>query len=83
MIFAWLERRRQTRALIERDATALIAEYGDSAYHEARDRALSERLYKIIDAERTPAHWNQVRFEIRRRMAPKSPDTASRYLDGR
>lgn len=83
MIFAWLKRRRQARALVERDAAAMIAEYGDAAYHEARDRALSERLYKIVDADRTPKHWNQVRFEIRRRMARKSTDTATHYLEDR
>lgn len=83
MIFAWLKKRRQARALVERDAAALIAEFGESAYHEARDRALSERLYKIIDAGCTSEHWNQVRFEIRRRMARKSTDTATRYLEDR
>jgi hypothetical protein len=81
MIFAWLARRKQEREQIRRDADALIAEHGDAAYHIARDRALSERLYKIIDAERSSEQWNQVRFEIRRRQGRRSSDTGTRYLE--
>jgi hypothetical protein len=83
MIFAWLEKRKQARAQVERDATAMIEQYGGSAYHVARDRALEQRLHKIIDADRTPEHWDQVRFAIRKRLRRKVIDTATKYLRGR
>lgn len=81
MICNWLRRRREARALIDADATAMIAEFGDSAYWIARDRALEQRLHRIIDAERTSAHWDRVRFEIRRRCGQKQADTATKYLE--
>lgn len=61
----------------------MIAEHGESAYWVARDRALEERLHKVIDAERTLEYWDQERFEIRRRQRLGGGDTASRYLEDR
>lgn len=83
MIFAWFEKRRQARALVESDATDMIEQYGHSAYHVARDRALEQQLHKIIDAHRTSEHWNQVRFAIRKRLRRQVIDTATKYLRGR
>jgi hypothetical protein len=83
MIFSWLRRRRKAQALIDADALAMISEFGDSAYWVARDRALEQRLYKIVDAERTPEHWNRVRFEIQKRTGSRGADTATRFLEGR
>jgi hypothetical protein len=82
MMFGWWRRRKEMRAAIIAEADAMIAEHGDSAYWVARDRALEERLHKIIDAERTADHWNRVRFEIRRRMPVRGADVATKYLDG-
>jgi hypothetical protein len=38
MILAWLRRRGEGRRLATADAEALIREYGDEAYYEARER---------------------------------------------
>jgi hypothetical protein len=81
MIFKWLRRSREAQARIDADATAMIAEYGDSAYWVARDRALELRLHKIIDAERTPEHWDRVRFQIRKRTPRRGADAATRLLE--
>ena len=79
-MFAWWKQRKLMRARIVADAEAMIAEHGDSAYWVARDRALEGRLYKVVDAERTPEHWNKVRFEIRRRTGLQKTDAATKYL---
>ena len=83
MIIRWLKRRRERQARIDADATAMIAEHGDSAYWVARDRALEFRLHKVVDADRTPEHWDQVRFEIRRRQRRGGEDVATRLLEDR
>jgi hypothetical protein len=83
MFSAWLRKRRERRARIDADASATIAEHGASAYWVARDRALEFRLYKVVDPDRTPEHWDAVRFEIGRRQACGAPDTATRLLEGR
>ena len=80
-MFAWLRKRRERKARVDADAAAMIADYGESAYWVARDRALEERLYKVIDAEKTSEHWDQVRFEIRRRQRLGGDDTATRFLE--
>ena len=81
-MFGWWRRRKEMRAAIVAEADAMIAEHGDSAYWVARDRALEERLYKIIDADRSTDHWNRVRYEIRRRMRLRGADVATKYLGG-
>jgi hypothetical protein len=82
MIFDWLRRRREAQARIDADATAMIAEFGDSAYQVARDRALEQRLHKIIDAERTYEHWDRVRFRVRKRTGRQCADTVTKLLEG-
>jgi hypothetical protein len=79
-MFGWWKKRLQFQAQIDAEAEALIAAHGDSAYHVARDRALECRLYKVVDPERTPEHWDKIRFAIRKRQ-PQRLDTASRYLE--
>lgn len=54
-MFGWWRRRKELQARVDADATAMIAEFGASACHVARDRALEQRLHKIVDAERTPS----------------------------
>jgi hypothetical protein len=81
MIFAWIEKRRKERAQVESDAAALMEEFGTSAYHVARDRSLEQRLYKVVDPDRTPEHWDKVRFAIRKRMGRERSDTATKYLE--
>lgn len=80
-LIGWYRRRKELQARIKLDATTLIVEYGDSAYHVARDRALETRLYKTIDAERTSEYWDRVRFEIRKRTGQQGLDTATKYLE--
>ena len=82
-MFGRWRRRKEMKAGVDVDATAMIAEHGDSAYHVARDRALELRLHKIVDAERSPEHWNLVRFEIRKRTGRQGADTATRLLQDR
>lgn len=83
MIFNWLRRRREAQARIDADAAAMIAKHGDSAYWVARDRALEQRLHKIVDAERTSEQWDRVRFEIRKRTGQQRAETANRFIEGR
>lgn len=84
MIFAWLEKRRQARALIESDAAAMIEEFGESAYTEARRWVIAELNHKVIDVDRPAGHWGRVRAEVRRRIGHRErSDTATRYIEGR
>ena len=80
-MFGWWRRRKELQARVDADATAMIAEFGASACHVARDRALEQRLHKIVDADRSPEHWNLVRFEIRKRTGRQAIDTATKYLE--
>jgi len=50
-----------------RDAAILIDVFGPAAYDEARTRARDARLSKIIDGNRPPGHWDNVRKELGRR----------------
>ncbi len=52
---------------VERDATELIATYGDGAYEEARSRSLAGRLGPILTDNRSSDHWDAVRRAIARR----------------
>lgn len=79
----WLRKRRERKTRIDADAVAMIAEHGASAYWVARDRALEFRLHKVVDPERTPEHWDAVRFEIKRRQRLRGGDTATRFLESR
>ena len=83
MIISWWCRRKELQARINADAKAIITEHGDSAYWVARDRALEFRLHKVVDPDRTPDYWDQVRFEIRRRQRRVGGDVASRLLEDR
>ncbi len=82
-MFGWWRRRKEMKARVDADARAMIAEHGDSAYWVARDRALELRLHKVVDADRTPEHWDRVRFEIRERSPRQGADTATRLIEGR
>ena len=82
-MFGWWRRRKELQARIGADAAAMIAEHGDSAYWIARDRALEQRLHRVIDADRTSEHWDRVRFEIRKRSGGRGPDTATKLLERR
>ncbi|MBI4273069.1 MAG: hypothetical protein HY659_00015 [Rhizobiales bacterium] len=75
MIFRWLKRRRDAAMRVAADAEALIAQFGDSAYGEARRRAID-----ALGKSRDP-HWNNVRREIGRRTGRAYVDTATRYLE--
>jgi len=82
-MFGWWRRRKEMQARVDAEAVAMITELGDSAYWVARDRALELRLHKIVDAERTPEHWDRVRFEIRKRTGNHGTDTATKLLEDR
>jgi len=63
-MFAWFLRRSEYPALIEADAKALMARFGDQAYFEARER---RRVPPVGDDARRPANlWERVKEAIRR-----------------
>ena len=67
-------------SLVTQDADALMAQYGASAYDEARTRARQERLGQIIEGNRPAGHWDRVRREIAFRTERHGwVDTATRY----
>lgn len=56
----WRRRRREATALVERDATDLVAEHGIQAYGVARWRAHQVDQGKVIDESRPGGHWRAV-----------------------
>lgn len=76
MPYRWLKRRREARARVSADAEALIAQYGDGAYGEARMRSLDALRRNSRDP-----YWSQVRREIAKRTGRVCLDTATRYLE--
>lgn len=80
MVLRWFERRRvaaaRVSARVAADAEALMQEFGDAAYGEARRRAVDTLSHKAKNA-----HWNRVRREIGRRTGRAQIDTATRYLE--
>ena len=76
MFFRWLNRRQEAFDRVSADAEALIEQFGDDAYGEARKRAISALACKSGDP-----HWSKVRREIGRRIGHVYLDTATRYLE--
>jgi hypothetical protein len=64
-LFAWLQSRKEAARLVQVDANALIARFGDNAYFEARDRA---QRSSVIDSDRPRWHWARVKIEIAKRQ---------------
>ena len=64
-LFAWLRSRKEASHLVQADASALIARFGDGAYFEARDRA---QRSAVIDGDRPRGHWTRVKIEIAKRQ---------------
>lgn len=81
MIFRWLQRRRESRALVASDAASLMQNFGASAYHVARDKAADVRRRNVLDGDRDHRHWDRVRREIARRTKRSTTDTATRFLE--
>lgn len=79
-VSAFFRRRRERKRLALADARALMARFGDSAYHEARSRAHDARQTRIVDANRPENHWDRVRRIIGREIRRDALDTATRYL---
>ena len=63
-MIGWFRRRAEYRALIEADAKALIEQFGEEAYSEARLR--QHDAPGILDANRPVGHWERVKEAIRR-----------------
>jgi hypothetical protein len=53
---------------VEKDASNLIAQFGEGALDEARRLALEERLGQMLTGNRPPGHWEAVRHAIARRV---------------
>jgi hypothetical protein len=64
-LFAWLLSRKEATRLVQADASALIARFGDNAYYEARDRA---QRCTVIDGDRSRGHWTRVKLDIAKRQ---------------
>jgi len=79
-LFRFLHRYRERQAQTAADAEALIAQFGDSAYGEARRRARETRQGSIIDGNRSAGHWDRVRMITGRKTGRDNLDTATRYL---
>jgi hypothetical protein len=62
-MIGWFRRRAEYRALIEADAKALIDQFGEQAYSEARER--QHDAPDVVDANRPVGHWEWVKEEIR------------------
>jgi hypothetical protein len=65
-MFRWVRRRREYRALIEKDADDLMARYGNQAYSEASIRDRERQV--VVDGNRPVDHWYRVRLVIAERM---------------
>ncbi len=73
----WLQRRREARARVERDATDLLTFLGHFGYPEGRSRARACRK----KGDRTGGrHWGRVAVEIARRTGVRIGEkVADRY----
>ena len=79
-MFGFFKRYRARRDQAAADADALIAQHGEAAYGEARERARQSRQGKIVDGNRPEGHWDRVRRIIGRKTGRDGVDTATRYL---
>jgi hypothetical protein len=70
-MIGWFRHRAEYRALIEADAKALIDQFGEQAYSEARERQHFPPVGDD-DANRPEHHWERVKEAIRRIDAGKA-----------
>lgn len=76
VFFRWLKWRQDASDRVLVDAAALIEQFGEGAFGEARMRAIDALRRKSGDL-----HWSKVRREIGRRTGRAYLDTATRYLE--
>jgi hypothetical protein len=81
-MFRSLKRRRERKEQAAADAAALIAQFGERAYAEARHRAREARQGSVFDGNRPDGHWDRVRALIGGKTRREHVDTATRYLGG-
>jgi hypothetical protein len=79
-MFNWTKRSQTRARLVEADASALIARFGDCAYDEARRRAREADSGAILDGNRPEGHWHAVKRSLSKRLGRDGLDTATRYL---
>jgi hypothetical protein len=65
-MLAFWKRRREQAALVKADAAAMIAQFGERAYAEARLRTHERFDGSVIDGNRSEGHWDRVQAEIAR-----------------
>jgi hypothetical protein len=63
-LFAWLKTRKDAARLAQADADAVILQFGNAFYYEARERA---QRSASIDSSRLQRHWTRVKLEIAKR----------------
>jgi hypothetical protein len=76
VVFGAQKWRQEASDQVSSDVKALIEQFGDGAYGEARRRAITALACKSGDP-----HWSKVRREIGRRIGHVYLDTATRYLE--
>jgi len=75
-MFAWLRKRRSSAARVDDDATALVREFGGSAYGAARRRE------REASAPEFAKHWRMVSLAVARKTGKRvGLDTATRMLN--
>jgi hypothetical protein len=79
-MFNWTKRSQTRARLVEADASALIAGFGDYAYYEARRRASEADSGTILDGNRPEGHWHDVKRSLSKILGRDGLDTATRYL---
>jgi predicted nucleic acid-binding protein len=79
-MFNWTKRSQTRARLVEADASALIARFGDYAYDEARRRVDEADSGAILDGNRPEGHWRAVKRSLSKRLGRDGLDTATRYL---
>ena len=80
MLYAWLKKRRAAKAAIVAEAAAMIREFGDTALCVSRDLAAMKRAEASTQALQQAAHWDQVRFTIRKLTRMKRINTDATHF---
>jgi hypothetical protein len=66
-VFNWPRQRNADDRLVQSDAQALIDQFGEGAYFEARLRQHDDEV-RVIDGNRPRGHWERVKARIRERL---------------
>jgi hypothetical protein len=68
-MFAWWRKWQESKLLVERDATILIARFGVRASFIARRRLAAMEKGDVLDSNRPACHWRRV-YSLTRQLLP-------------